>query len=466
MRKLILYLLMIIMLASLVFAPGTCVDSDGGEDYYEKGTISGAMPDGYISYDKCVSPEGRLREVVCEEGYGTAKLYDCPLGCKEGVCLSESVDDTIHKIIIHENSPSSDVVLMGYIEAKFSQYNFRSMVVSSLDKDILEERITIILYHPNAVIIVGSTSPTDHVTTSVDIGRYLSNKGTHVDYMVSDDIEGDIEISSLFPSECVDSDGKDYYVKGYVIFDGLKHEDYCMPGRDDKLIEAYCKDDFQKLETVYCKYGCEDGACKNYYVKGKVTSMAYWSTADVAFMSYSVNLAGDVTLNVRNNNVGAITITDITLGSDVLNPLNPALPVTLTSGATQTLTDVAGIAAGCSGSYSYAVSIVYTDVETGASYTFTGDGQTLDGACLSEDEDPIVVEPSCEGCMIEESCVPYGTRHDSKYCDIFKEMKSQKMDSESCSNNYECDTNLCVDDQCISSGLIQKILRWFRRIFG
>lgn len=115
---------------------------------------------------------------------------------------------------------------------------------------------------------------------------------------------------------------------------------------------------------------------------GQRTSMAYWSTADVAFTSYAVDSSGAVTLAVRNNNVGSITITSISLGGFNLT-LTPLPPLTLTSGGAETLAGVSASISSCSGSFSYPVVIVYTDVETGESYTFNGDGQTLDGACAN-----------------------------------------------------------------------------------
>jgi hypothetical protein len=109
------------------------------------------------------------------------------------------------------------------------------------------------------------------------------------------------------------------------------------------------------------------------------TSAAYWSTAKVSFTSYSVNSAG-ATLNIRNSNAGSITITAVSLGGTALTMV-PALPVTLTAGQTQQFTSVSKTCA--SGSFSFPVSVTYTEVDTGASITFEGDGQNLDGTCAN-----------------------------------------------------------------------------------
>jgi len=73
----------------------------------------------------------------------------------------------------------------------------------------------------------------------------------------------------------------------------------------------------------------------------------------------------------------------------------------------------------------------------------------------------------CQGCELDEStCLPIGTRVDNKFCGLDKTMTLQYEADAKCSNNFECSTNLCIDSQCVSSGLIQKILAWFKGLFG
>ncbi len=119
--------------------------------------------------------------------------------------------------------------------------------------------------------------------------------------------------------------------------------------------------------------------------KGRA-SQAYWSTADIAFPSYSVDTT-DGTLNVRNNLVNTIRITDVDLGGnlDPLTDWTPPLPITLTSGQSQQIvTANANVVCDNAGdSFSYTISIAYTDTATGTDYTFTGEGTLLEGTCGS-----------------------------------------------------------------------------------
>ena len=82
------------------------------------------------------------------------------------------------------------------------------------------------------------------------------------------------------------------------------------------------------------------------------------------------------------------------------------------------------------------------------------------------------------GCTLNNRCVITGTRVEledwNKYCDIDGGWKIQKPKFERCQNDYECQTNTCASGQCYdiveevekTSGLLQKILDFFARIFG
>jgi len=72
----------------------------------------------------------------------------------------------------------------------------------------------------------------------------------------------------------------------------------------------------------------------------------------------------------------------------------------------------------------------------------------------------------CDGCMLEDACVPFGTRIKGKYCDLTKRFVPQKELGEVCENDYECKSNECSDGKCISTyGLLQKILSWLKSLF-
>jgi len=72
----------------------------------------------------------------------------------------------------------------------------------------------------------------------------------------------------------------------------------------------------------------------------------------------------------------------------------------------------------------------------------------------------------CSGCVLGDKCAPVGYRIEEKYCNLDSEFVNYLNSGETCNNNFECKSNLCIDDECISGGLFRKILNWFRKMFG
>ena len=87
----------------------------------------------------------------------------------------------------------------------------------------------------------------------------------------------------------------------------------------------------------------------------------------------------------------------------------------------------------------------------------------------NETTGPIQINNSlnCNGCELDSKCYPFGYRKGGNFCsdsnNIFIE---QKQSDVSCENNFECSSNLCIDNQCMSGSIWQKFLSWFKRLFG
>ena len=99
----------------------------------------------------------------------------------------------------------------------------------------------------------------------------------------------------------------------------------------------------------------------------------------------------------------------------------------------------------------------------------TEDGEQEDeggGEDENGDEDEGEELICTSGCEFNNDCVSVGYRKSGQYCAIGGEFVSQLEENSQCDNNFECSSNLCIDNQCISSSLFQKILEWFRNLFG
>ncbi len=70
------------------------------------------------------------------------------------------------------------------------------------------------------------------------------------------------------------------------------------------------------------------------------------------------------------------------------------------------------------------------------------------------------------GCKLENTCVSAGYRYNGEYCGLYNEFIPQFEGSAQCNNSFECGSNLCISGQCLEQSFIQKILNFFRTIFG
>lgn len=89
-----------------------------------------------------------------------------------------------------------------------------------------------------------------------------------------------------------------------------------------------------------------------------------------------------------------------------------------------------------------------------------------DGKCRDKCEVKPNEEECKYGCNYEGSCFPMGVRSKGLYCGNDLVMNSQKNSEQICENNFECTSNVCVSGKCISKGLMNKILDFFKRLFG
>lgn len=72
----------------------------------------------------------------------------------------------------------------------------------------------------------------------------------------------------------------------------------------------------------------------------------------------------------------------------------------------------------------------------------------------------------CDGCSYLDECVPVGFRDSDLYCSLDGEMRNKKYNEETCENNFECVSNFCVDGQCIEEGFLEQLLSWFYSVFA
>lgn len=92
------------------------------------------------------------------------------------------------------------------------------------------------------------------------------------------------------------------------------------------------------------------------------------------------------------------------------------------------------------------------------------DSSTGEGSSGDNSDDKLTI---CkDSCSLDSKCYPFGYRKSGNYCSDLGAFTKQLGEEEMCENNFECGSNVCVSGQCVSQGLMNKIINWFKNIFN
>lgn len=407
------FFLMVLSLSVFVSAQ-TCTDSDNGKDYYTKAYVKN--PNEGINepvYDICIAEarsDNKLKEYYCLEGAIADEEYICPRGCDDGACVGDDVSTCI----------DTDGGINKYEKSKMEQC----------------------------------------------LGQYLLEYYCEGDEYIKKEIKCNcVEGVCWDSSTCIDSENpssipgwyQDEYVKGTIKITYKNNEGGIKEGiivdecaEEGNLVDYSCSPADEELtfigvgfgNQIKCEYGCFDGRClkeskqinqtancidydggKNYYIKGET-------------------IFGKE--NVR--------------GEDYCHDEEKLL---------EGYCDY--------GDGPYANILIYRNINVVCEFGCEN------GACIGKaenidvEEEPVEVPETdsvnnivyvCPSCLEQDMCYPLGYRKDGTFCSLSQDFEEQREAEESCENNFECSSNLCIDNQCVDSGLFSKIIRWFQKLLG
>jgi hypothetical protein len=325
---------------------------------------------------------------------------------------------------------------------------------------------------------------------------------------------------------CTDSDdGKDYYVKGFVNYtlNGTSELFYDICGLNidnvdypDKLEEKICEGDIISNVKYDCPAGCGGGACiesdeegnetqkcidsdggKNYYKKGKVKinsggsvfeyeDNCYLDSDGTEMLAENFCENDDLTIlgyECSNGCEDGVCI----LGEDVKQGYKHAYFQCYDGEESKSTGREACKTAEFwekfADNFCESHCKKYKDVEKCGVNSFsiteecwTDGSEFISEEITSEEEgeeiEPKIIEKTEEfigcknSCPLDNKCYPFGYRKSGKFCSDEGSFVGQLKAEESCDNNFECDSNVCVDGECISGGLLRRIINWFRKLFG
>src|SRR3989339_19598 len=292
-------------------AQDCCSDSDGGEDYYVKGTIKYGSSD--VAIDSCKYSNTWVDEYYCgENGDVKSKSEYCPKGCENGACkqalvctpnwtcgsFGACINGQQSKTCTQSNCPSQDLTKTEKQSCTASQTCVDPDGKDYFKKETMTYKGVSYIDHcdsryPNYVLeyycdengigkviwgscgsgnlcvdgICKTTAPTTTCTPNWTCGSFgacingQQSKTCTQSNCLSQSLNK-INTESCGESlECVDSDnGRIYTTKGVTTYQGQTTEDSCYSST--QLIEFSCQNNVLYSEWKTCDNGCENGACK------------------------------------------------------------------------------------------------------------------------------------------------------------------------------------------------------------
>jgi len=462
-------------------ATPNCTDSDGGLNYYVKGTTSG------ISYvlnnaqvnatDTCVN-NNLLAEYSC--GANNAVNYNeytCPNGCSNGSCLNNTTPTSPFYALCTISDSYTGIPSLNAPDGGQGYAKYNLGYVYSYPE--AEQKCTDSIYNN---LMNNSYCPINSESADAQWGIVIFNSTTGIWAMSGCASSGCTRYSCPIPN-CTDSDGGlNYYVKGtttglniynqtsnatdYCVYSGQNgtYGQYLTAGQS-AVMEYNCNSDGKTMndDLHVCDNGCSNGACinqttpiqnitctdsdggLNYYVKGNTSGISpadnrSYEGEDVCGSQNNTYASqGQLVEHYCDGIYHTNTIYTCPKGCQdgacinstacVPNIQCTIQPTTCPANGTQTKT--------C------------TDVNKCGLESFAPDATII--TCTPG---------KCSGCMNESKCVPYGYRMiregQPSYCDVISgEFKAQQPrldangNSTNCQNNYECESNVCSSGECV-----------------
>ncbi len=480
-----------------------CVDSDNGDDYYIKGTVNNAL--GVTTQDSCVNST-LLNEHSCPENssQGTkVTAYNCPSGCENGAC----------KYICTDSDGGINYFKRGtMMESVGSSSN-------SATDNCISERILSEYYCPTPGVN-DANSLTYTCQVACENGACI-NQTSSINNTFCTDSDGGIDYYTKgYVSTNYNEQNPNYYAYDSCMIPDMKVNNgltqrigvSSCEGSDCSVQDFYCEGSTGPYSSgTKCPNGCKDGAC----IKGeKITEQVRceFEGSNKLQKCYTTDSRADCSgkesciANITGYFGEYITWKSTCGGIDhsaIGGPANTNAPNGIQSvlfhcapgpGVNESEIKDKGFkfaywecyngenqkgteadfsvcksseawkklasefckgkcnSAGKCGVNSFGI----TDECYGAETT-GGGGEEIFG------EDTLICKDSCP---LDNKCYPFGYRKKGNYCSDDGQFIVQKEGDETCDNNFECDSNFCVNDVCASRNFIQKIIDFFRNLFG
>lgn len=126
-QKIPLTFLLLFALTGVVSAQESCIASDGGINYYVRGTVTSynyfGTGEDIIKEDYCDGDY--LYEFFCDDkGVVTGKEFKCPRGCKDGACIGEAPKEPLEILKCEGSEDPSEFNMNSFIKVTYNDGTF------------------------------------------------------------------------------------------------------------------------------------------------------------------------------------------------------------------------------------------------------------------------------------------------------------------------------------------------------
>ena len=444
-------------------AVSQCTDSDGGINYNTKGYIK--LANGTTAEDSCGS-DGYLYEYYCADSEIRIQKHVCAYGCKDGACASQAdataqtcADSDGTYIASVENGiyhpPGEDRYVKGTVTYGSATYGDScASLVSFTDSLGNNNAVFEKSFEGKGVIEVGCLDG----KTPYETAYFECPKGCKDGACTIEKISE--QVTCLFKNsdkeqECFIADSSPHVGEGKM---SCKGKDSCVinvTGSDGSKVmwKSTCGHTVTYLDgkDEIAKFECKGGETNIVEIKNKGFRYAYWQCYDGAENKSSERedcktaehwkkIASIFCSNhcKTYNDVEKCGVNSFSISNECYIEEIPTYAITT-------------------------IPMIATPIPTSALPATTGEGKATTQENATTQEPILICKDSCP---LEGKCYPFGYRKDSKYCSDEGSFKDQLKEDSVCENNFECSTNVCVNDKCMSASLIQKIIDFFKSLFG
>ncbi|MFA5856565.1 MAG: hypothetical protein WC867_04355 [Candidatus Pacearchaeota archaeon] len=443
-----------------------CFDSDNGIDIFTKGYAKDATG---VHNDFC-SDSKKIGEKICKDGKNYIEYKDCPEGysCKDGVCLSGTITN-LEKIKLNEKfkiTLKESKFIEENIKFQFKEIGPNGEAVVKLynkkpESDSILNLIELRLHKGKKFEYSGyyiELLELNDNTATIIIGKYEVIKENVKCIFKNSENEEKCYTASFtnkedFRFDCAGITGCDVEINGFGN-QKISWKSSCggyalssLDGVNEEIIFDCSKgaSDIDKIRDKmfrYMYYKCYNGKEEKQGSESSCKPSELWQ-----------EYAKEACKDNCNEESGKCGVNSFSVHEDCYDDTNDAILLDC---------DISDLQECCK---------LWAD-ENKIDYPTCEGGWNIENnichySCKAGEkiipEDVLVCKDSCP---LEGKCYQFGYRKSSKYCTDMGSFEDQLSGNNACENNFECKSNVCVSGKCVSQGMIDKVLAWFRNVFG